>query len=201
MSLTKSAYFYDKDFYLNLYKDIVRAGDKYELRAVYEEDENGKLRRTSCHKLNPNQNRDSKNCYCCVHCYSDNCTLRARLEYPGQNVIIPFEWIANCDAYSPVSPMKIIRSERDMISFISEVENFFGCPEEYEAYFGFERKWDEGTGDILESTMEYYERGGKFSEIPTNYPVVIYFGVVDFDGGRSRDDKLNWIYIGDPNEQ
>lgn len=67
MSLTKSDYFYDKDFYLNLYKDIVRAGDKYELRAVYEEDENGKLRRTSCHKLNPNQNRDSKNCYCCVH--------------------------------------------------------------------------------------------------------------------------------------
>ena len=83
-----------------------------------------------------------------------------------------------------------------MIEFVEKTENFFNCPEGYESYFGFERKWDEGSGEILETTKEYYDRGGRFTNIPDKYPCVIYFGIVDFDGGRMRNEKLDWIYIG-----
>ena len=129
--------------------------------------------------------------------YSDNenCLIRTKLEKCSENHYIPCRWTGNCDAYSPVFPLNIIKSENEMIEFIEKTENFFGCPEEYENYFGFERKWDEGSGDILETTREYYDRGGKFTNIPNQYPCVIYFGVVDFDGGRMRDEKLDWIYI------
>lgn len=93
-------------------------------------------------------------------------------------------------------PLTIIKSEKEMIAFIAKAQNFFGCPEDYESYFGFNRRWNEDTGEILESTREYYDRGGKFENIPDKYPCVIYFGVVDFDGARGHDEKLNWIYIG-----
>lgn len=83
-----------------------------------------------------------------------------------------------------------------MIDFVEKAEHFFNCPEAYESYFGFERKWDEETGEILETTREYYGRGGRFINIPDKFPCVIYFGVVDFGGGRMRNEKLNWIYIG-----
>ena len=84
-----------------------------------------------------------------------------------------------------------------MIQFIEKSENFFSCPEDYESYFGFERRWNEETGEILESTREYYNRDGEFKDIPDKYPCVVYFGIVDYDGGRMYDEKLDWIYIGD----
>ena len=34
------------------------------------------------------------------------------------------------------------------------------------------------------------------NEIPPDIPEDEDFGVVDFDGGRMRDEKLDWIYIG-----
>ena len=60
-----------------------------------------------------------------------------------------------------------------------------------------EESINEETGEILESTREYYNRDGEFKDIPDKYPCVIYFGIVDYDGGRSYDEKLNWIYIGE----
>lgn len=83
-----------------------------------------------------------------------------------------------------------------MIGFIEKVQNFFGSTEEFEWYFGLERKWDEETGEVLETVREYCNRGGDFKYIPDKFPCVIYFGVVDFDG-RNRNDKLDWIYIGE----
>ena len=84
-----------------------------------------------------------------------------------------------------------------MIKFIEDAEHFFDSPEEYESYFGFERKWDEETGEILETTREYYDRGGRFVNIPDKFPCVIYFGVVDFEAERPNIKKLDWICIGD----
>ena len=67
----------------------------------------------------------------------------------------------------------------------------------YESYFGFERKWNEETGQILETTREYYDRGGKFTNIPDKYPCVIYFGVVDFEATMPNKERLEWTYIGE----
>ena len=195
---------HNRNFYLNLYKDIVRVGNKYCLQKTYEEDENGKLKKTSEHEANPNKNEFTKSCGRCVHfiyCGSlNNCTIRTSLENCPEHSFIPSNWNANCDAYSPVFPLNKIESENDMIDFIERAQNFFGCPEDYEAYFGFERNWNEETGDVLESVKEYYDRGGKFENIPDKYPCVIYFGVVDFDGNRGYDEKLDWIYIGEQHE-
>lgn len=194
----------NRDFFLNRYKDIVRVGNEYCLQAPYKEDENGNVVKTPEHEANPNKNALSKNCARCIHYIylgnTSNCTIRTSLENCPKHSFIPSHWNANCDAYSPVYPLNIIKSKNEMINFIEKVENFFGCPEDYEAYFGFERKWDEDTGDILESVKEYYERGGEFKNIPDKYPSVIYFGVADFDGNRWYDEKLDWIYIGDENE-
>ena len=192
---------YDRDFYLNLYKDIVKVGNEYHLQKTYEEDENGKLKKTLEHATNPTQNELTKNCDRCIHfvyCGSlSNCTIRTALENCDAHSFIPSNWNANCDAYTPIFALNKIESENEMIDFIEKVQNFFGCPEDYEAYFGFERNWDEETGYILESVKEYYDRGGKFEDIPDKYPCVIYFGVADFNGLRGRDEKLDWIYIGE----
>ena len=114
-----------------------------------------------------------------------------------KNSYIPCHWTGNCDAYSPVYPLNIIESENKMIDFVEKAEHFFNCPEAYESYFGFERKWDEETGDILETTREYYDRGGRFTNIPDKYPCVIYFGVVDFEAVMPNIEKLDWIYVGE----
>ena len=51
-----------------------------------------------------------------------------------------------------------------MIRFIERTENFFKCVEDYELYYGFERKWNEETGETLETVREYYNRRGKFEK-------------------------------------
>lgn len=187
----------NREYYFKLYKDIIKTDDGYSLQNIYEEDENEKIRETSDSKSNPNKNQFSKNCHRCTYSYNEHCLLRTKLEKCSKDHYIPCHWTGNCDAYSPVFPLNIIKSENEMIEFVEKTEHFFRCTEDYEDYFGFERKWDEETGDILETIREYYDRGGIFVNIPNKFPCVIYFGVVDFDGERIRDEKLDWIYIGD----
>ena len=86
-----------------------------------------------------------------------------------------------------------------MIEFIEKTEHFFNCPEVYESYFGFERKWDEETGEILETTREYYDRVGQFTIFFDKYPCGIYFGVGDFEATMPKIEKLDWIYVGETN--
>ena len=190
----------NRNFFLNLYKDIVKTADGYCLQNTYEEIDDKTIKKTAEHEANPNQNEWTKNCARCIHYIylgsTSECTIRTTLENCPEHSFIPSGWNANCDAYSPIYPLNIIKSEKEMIDFIERAQNLFDCPEDYEAYFGFERKWDEETGDILESVKEYCDRGGKFENIPDKYPCVAYFGVADFDGMRGRDEKLDWIYIG-----
>ena len=189
----------NRKFFLNHYRNIVKTDNGYCLQKVYEEDENGIIRQASDSKTNLNENEFSKNCYRCIHSDNENCLIRTELENCEKGHYIPFHWVGHCDAYSPVYPLNIIKSENKMIEFIEKTERFFDSTEEYESYFGFERKWDEETGEILETTREYCDRGGRFINVPDKYPCVIYFGVVDFDGGRMRNEKLDWIYIGETN--
>jgi hypothetical protein len=136
---------HDRDFFINRYKDIVRTGDGYRLQKTWEEGEDGKLQRTSEHKNNPNKNELTKSCDRCIHfielCDANKCAIRTSLENCPANSFIPSSWVANCDAYEPVFALNIIKSEKEMVDFIEKVHNFFGCPEDYEAYFGFERNW------------------------------------------------------------
>lgn len=189
----------NRNYFLNLYRNIIKMGNDYCLQKVYEEDKNGNMRKTTDSESNKNNNLFSKNCYRCIYSNNENCLLRSKLEGCSENNFIPCYWTGNCDAYSPIYPLNIIESENEMIDFINKTKSFFKCPEEYESYFGFERKWDEDTGQILETTKEYYDRGGKFNNIPNKFPCVIYFGIVDFDGERMNNEKLDWIYIGEEN--
>ena len=192
---------HNKNYFINVHRDIVKTDNGYCLQKAYEEDKNGNIVQTLESKVNLNKNEFSKNCYRCTYSNAKQCTLRSKLENCPENHYIPFIWVGNCDAYSPVFPLNIIKSENEMVDFIAKTEYFFDCPEYYESYFGFEREWNEETGEILETTREYYERGGKFTNIPDKFPCVIYFGVVDFDGERNNDEKLDWIYIGEENEK
>lgn len=185
------------NFMTNEVKNIVKTERGYVLEKAYELDENGRLRETGISKNNPNCNSVTKNCYRCIYNSDKCCLLRSELENMPENIFVLNTSINKCDAYNPVFPLNIIKSEKDMIEFVVKAKNFFGCPEDYESYFGFERNWNEETGDILETTREYYERGGKFEFIPDKYPCVIYFSVMDLDVLRGQDEKLSWIYIGD----
>lgn len=173
----------NRDF-INGLRNIVKTAQGYELKPVNIEKDT----------------LDNKCCYICIYHQSVErfiaCDIRKKLEENSQpNTIFSAGNIWECDAFTPVYPLNIIKSEEEIIQFIEKTENFFGCVEEYEAYYGFERKWDEDTGEVLETVREYYNRGGKFENIPDKYPCVIYFSYTDLD--NESYERLKWIYIGD----
>ena len=186
----------NRNFFLHDFKNIVKTDTGYKLQQVYREVSDDEIIETEESKNNPNDNYHTKNCGFCVHGdnYGKWCSLRKRLENKPSNHTSYSHWVNKCDAYEPIDILTLISSKEDMIQFVVKAEGFFQCPEDYEYYFGFERNWNEETGDILETTKEYYNRGGQFSKIPDKFPCVIYFGQIDDE--RIRSDKLEWIYIG-----
>lgn len=54
---------------------------------------------------------------------------------------------------------------------IQELENEFDCIEEWQDFFGFELKWDEETGEVLETIIEYE---GDIKYMPKNFPCIVY---------------------------
>lgn len=165
-------------------------GNGYELQNNYYEDGN------CINIVIPFENRDCHNCFMCSHfnamdTYDGYCDIYNGLLNMQEGNFAWTSSVVNCAAYNEnkVEKMNIIDSLDDMITFIEKTKNFFNCQEDYESYFGFARNWDEDTGDILETVRDYYNRGGKFENIPTEYPCVIRF---DLD----CEDDLEWIYIG-----
>ena len=168
--------------------NIVKDGNDYKLQNNYYKDENRII------PVIPFENRDDHDCCLCSHFtrlsgYNGSCDIYNKLLDLPEHHFVWISCVINCAAYDRVEKMNIIKSLDDMISFIEKTENFFGSPEGYEEYYGFERNWNEDTGEILESVREYYNRGGVFTNIPTKYPCVIRF---DWD----CEDDLEWIYIG-----
>ena len=187
----------ERFFFLNECKDIVKTDDGYKLQPVACEDENGKVK-----FISHNTNRLTKNCEICIHkreyAAGPCCEMYPKLEGYSSNRVVLCSHVYNCDAYTPIEPLNMIFSEDDMIRFIDDTKNFFPCPEYYEYYYGFERKWDEETCEILETVREYYDRGGKFEHILNRYPCVIYFGLVDDEYiYRYSSAHLKWMYIGE----
>lgn len=170
--------------------NIIKDGDNYKLQNNYYEDG---IRIIA---VIPFEDSDNHVCQLCRHFIltdkstcSGCCDIYNKLLNLPEHHFVYTGRVANCAAYDKVEKMNIINSIDEMITFIERTENFFGCPEDYESYFGFERKWDEDTGDILETVREYHNRGGKFTNIPTKYPCVIRFD-------WNCEDDLEWIYIG-----
>ena len=90
----------NRNYFLNLHKDIIKKDGNYCLQKVYEEDSNGNIRRIVDYKSNKNQ--FSKNCYRCTYSNNEHCLLRSGLEGCSENSFIPCHWTGNCDAYSPI---------------------------------------------------------------------------------------------------
>lgn len=187
----------NRDYMLGL-RNIVKTDNGYILQKVFDENESGEIVETQENKSNSNMNGFLKNCYLCIHNRGKVCLLRTKLENAPENHYYPNHYIYKCDAFDPVLKLNIIHNEEEMIQFIEKTSNFF-TEENYESYYGFERLWDEETGDILETVREYYNRGGKFKNIPTKYPAVIFFGLADIDGEYTyhSDSTLKWIFVGD----
>lgn len=123
--------------------------------------------------------------------------MRSKLENLPDGHYITKHYQYKCDAYTPIGSLVVVRTKDEMIDFIDKSKNFFGCPEDYEYYFGFERKWNESTGEIIETVREYYNRGGEFTKIPDKYPSAIYFPYGDVSNDSYESTKFQWIYIGD----
>lgn len=189
-----------EDFYLYDYRNIVKTSDGYGLQKVYElvGDE---ILETEENKNNPNNNERTKECQICVHHSGSGsnpyCLVRKELENFPPNCLFYCHFQGKCDAYEPIDALMIIHSKKEMIDFICKTDNFFECGEDQEWFYGFELDRDEETDDILETTMDYFNRGGEFKNIPDKYPCVIYFPYADLSNGSWNRTDFQWIYIGD----
>lgn len=185
------------NFLLNKYKDIVRNDDgsfRLAHRCIHgDNDSYVKFIDTGVH----DHNEFEHNCYKCKYCELNHpfniCSIRTNLENIQSNIKIPTHYVANCDAYNQIECLNIIRNKREMINFIEMVQQYLGSFEDCEKYFGFSPNVDDDTGEVLETVIEYYERGGEFNNIPDKYPCVIYFPIDDINILK----KLEWIYIGE----
>ena len=186
----------NRDYFLHRCKNIVKTKDGYTLQTPYYEVDDNHIEETEENKNNPTQNERIKNCALCIHNSGNNCMIRTHLENLPSNHFIPHWWNNKCDAYESLQELTVINSIEEMINFVEKSENFFDTPEEYEGYYGFQRNWNEETGEILESVREYHNRGGKFTELPEKYPCVVYFSYCDIDNMSYKQDALKWIYVG-----
>lgn len=71
-------------------------------------------------------------------------------------------------------------SRDDYVKFIHDVQYKFGCNEDWESFFGFNLKWDEETGEVLESIFDYK---GEIEYCPNSFPAIVYYL---FDSGKDR---------------
>lgn len=187
----------NKSFFLYCLKNIVKTGAEYTLQNVFEEDDICDIYETKESMEYSNKNAYEKKCEICSHRNGNDCLIRKKIEKREDSIMIPYWWVHHCEAYDPIERLNIICNIDEMAAFICRTEHVFNCPEEYELYYGFQRKWDEGTGYILETTREYYNRGGVFEKIPDKYPCVIYADFLDNRDIHSVNRKLQWIYIGE----
>ncbi len=184
----------NRNFFLHGLKNIIKTDNGYVLQKCYKELNDEEIVPIGDTSL---MDYSKHNCDICIHHdVRDSCLIRNQLENLPPNHFMYSSSVNRCDAYEPIREFTIIKSKEEMVQFIEKTENFFGSPESYEDYYGFERIWDEeGDGSVLETIREYYDRGGDFTNIPDKYPCVIYFGIIDDDCRRS--DQLKWIYIGE----
>ena len=86
---------------------------------------------------------------------------------------------------------KLINNIDEYKQFILSVRDEFNCEEEWEQFFGFELKWDEETGEILE-TLEEYKGNIKYK--PNSFPSIVYSNFEEVQVCRDgRSVKCNLV--------
>ena len=90
-----------------------------------------------------------------------------------------------------------INNYNEYKKFVESVKEEFECIEDWEYFFGFNLKWNEETGEVLE-TMEEYE--GDIEYKPEKYPCIIYslfkserLNIRDRD--ETKMQIVDWCYI------
>ena len=68
--------------------------------------------------------------------------------------------------------MKIIKNLQEYKQFIKSTYDDFKCDEDWMDFFGFDLKWNEETGEILETIEEY---NGEIKLIPKSFPCVLSY--------------------------
>lgn len=82
---------------------------------------------------------------------------------------------------------------KELLEYLSDC---FDCNEDWEYFFGFKLKWDENTGNVLETLKEYK---GEIEYCPERFPCIVYY---TFDSKRlNRIDRadteiqiFDWCY-------
>lgn len=178
-----------KTFLLNDIKNIVKSGKQYDVQNAYMEDGDGNVTETPDSQFCSNPDLEHRLCEKCSNHVVTGRFLLCDVAKTVTGIITPCAYIRKCAAYNPVERLNIIKTELDMIHFIEKTESFFGSPEDCEEYYGFDPQRDENTEKISETVREYYNRGGRFGSIPTEYPSVICFD--------PYCSALQWISIKD----
>lgn len=92
---------------------------------------------------------------------------------------------------------KIIKDYEQYKQFIQSTFDDFGCPEEWEDFFDFKLKWNEETGELLETIEEYQ---GIIRNCPESFPCVLWY-TNDTEIGMARVGgdltvrQLDWIGV------
>ena len=81
---------------------------------------------------------------------------------------------------------KCIKNKSEYIQFIDNIRDKFDCIEDWEDYFGFHLKWNEATGEMLETIFDYQ---GEIEYCPHSFPCILY---VDME---ERYDRFGAIII------
>lgn len=86
---------------------------------------------------------------------------------------------------------KLINNINEYKQFMLSVRDEFSCEENWEQFFGFELKWNEETGEILE-TLEEYKGNIKYK--PNNFPSIVYSNFEEVQVCRDgRNVKCNLV--------
>lgn len=92
---------------------------------------------------------------------------------------------------------KVIKNYDQYKQFIQSTFDDFECPEEWEYFFDFRLKWDEETGEILETLEEYQ---GEIKNCPEEFPCILWYTNETEEGtARVGGDlivrQLDWISV------
>ncbi len=90
-----------------------------------------------------------------------------------------------------------INNLKEYKNLLQSLYDNFSCEEEWESYFGFELKWDEDTGEVLE-TLEEYQGNIEVAPEENEYPIVCVYAFDEtFDRfGEIKTRIFDWGSMG-----
>lgn len=85
----------------------------------------------------------------------------------------------------------------DFLAFVEDCQHLFGNVEEWEDFFGFGMKYDEETGEPLETFKDFIDRNGHIVEEPDSYPAIA-FCIIENERDRFGTNRIRvFTYVTD----